>query len=331
MKTLRLLSVVLIVAILVPMAGVAPVVAQEPDQFYDKPVKIYLVQHASCAMDAFWCVVEQGIRDAEYDLKVDVTIISPPEFSPEQTAQDIDKALAANPDALGVTVTDGVLFDEPMRRAIDTGIPVIAYNAADWRPEGERIPYLTYIGQDEYLAGYQAGKRMIATHPDGQRAVCVNPAVGHVGTDTRCTGWADALKESGIESEVLAITYEASEAVTTMDDYYTANPDVNLWLVQGTGGQDPFFTFFENAGLEAGDIYQCGFDVSPKVTEAILNGITDFTIDQQPYLQGYMVVQWLTWLIRYGLTPPSNWVLTGPGFVDASNAQLVNELAGKIR
>jgi simple sugar transport system substrate-binding protein len=331
MKKLRLLSILLVVAFVVPLVVVAPVVAEEPDRFYDKPVNIYLVQHGNCSMDAFWCVVEQGIRDAAYDLGVDVTIISPAEFSPEQTAQDIDKALAASPDALGVTVTDGAMFDEPMRRAVDSGIPVIAYNAADWRPKEERIPYLTYIGQDEYLGGFSAGKRMVEAHPDGVAGVCVNPAVGHVGTDTRCTGWADALAESGIESEVLAITYDASEAVTTMDDFYTANPDVNLWLVQGTGGQDPFFTFVENAGLEPGDIYQAGFDVSPKVTAAILNGTTDFTIDQQPYLQGYMVVQWLTWIERYGLTPPSDWVLTGPGFVDAGNAELVNELAGKVR
>ena len=80
------------------------------------------------------------------------------------------------------------------------------------------------------------------------------------------------LAESGIDSEVLATTYDPSEAVTTMDDYYTANPDVDLWLVQGTGGQDPFFTFRESAGVGEDEIRQCGFDVSPKVTASILAG-----------------------------------------------------------
>ena len=331
MKTLRLLSILLILALVAPLAAAIPVAAEEPEAYADEPVNIYLVQHATCAWDAFWCVVEQGIKDAERDLNVDVTIVAPAEFSPEQTAQDIDKALAANPDALGVTVTDGVLFDEPMRRAIDSGIPVLAYNAADWRPKEERIPYAAYIGQDEYLGGYSAGQRMLAAYPDSTRSVCVNPAVGHVGCDQRCVGWADAMAEAGIDSEVLATTYDPSEAVTTMDDYYTANPDVDLWLVQGTGGQDPFFTFRESAGVGEDEIRQCGFDVSPKVTASILAGTTDFTIDQQPYLQGYMVVQWLTWMVRYGLTPPSDWILTGPGFVDSSNAELVDSLAGKQR
>jgi simple sugar transport system substrate-binding protein len=111
-----------------PQEAAAPAEAAQETR---KPVKVYLVSHGACSWDAFWCVVEQGNKDAARDLGVDLTIISPPKFDPEQTAQDIDKALAAKPDGLGVTVTDGVLYEEPMLRAIKSGIPVIAYNAAD--------------------------------------------------------------------------------------------------------------------------------------------------------------------------------------------------------
>ena len=328
MRRLNLLSILVSVAVLVPLVMVPSAGAQ--GGYPDKP-KVTLVSHGSCAWDAFWCAAERGAKDAARDLNVDLTIIAPDKFNPEKTAQDIDKALAGKPEGLGVTVTDGVLFQEPMMRAIKSGIPVIAYNAADWRPKAERIPYITYIGQDEYLGGYLAGQKLLAADPDGKRAVCVNPAVGHVGTDTRCKGWNDALAEKGIKSEVLAITYDPAEAATTMEDYYTANPDVNLWLVQGTGGQDPFYTFLKNAGLKPGDIYQAGFDVSPKVIQHIKDGTTDFTIDQVPYLQGYMAVQWLSWILRYGMYPPSDMTLTGPNFIDKTNADKVEEWAGKTR
>lgn len=295
-----------------------------------EPVKIVLVAHGACSWDAFWCVVEQGNKDAARDLGVDLTIISPPKFDPEQTAQDIDKGLAANPDGMGVTVTDGVLYEEPMMRAINSGIPVIAYNSADWRPREERIPYLTYIGQDEYLGGLEGGRRLIAAH-GGTRGVCVNQAVGHVGLDARCQGFSDALAEAGIESEVLAITDDPAESTTIMSDYFTANPDVDLWLTLGPNGANPFYAFMSEAGLAAGDIYHGTFDLSPEIAAKIEDGTTDFAIDQQPYVQGYLVVQWLTWIKRYGLYPPSEVTATGPGFVDKSNLDVVQKVAGKYR
>jgi simple sugar transport system substrate-binding protein len=313
------------------VAEEAEEMAAEPEVQDDRePVDIILVSHGACAWDAFWCVVEQGNKDAARDLGVNLTIISPPEFDPERTAQDIDKALAANPDGLGVTVTDGVLFEEPMLRAIESGVPVIAYNAADWRPREERIPYLTYIGQDEYTAGLVAGRKLVDSF-GGTSGVCVNQAVGHVGLDARCAGFADALAEADLEMEVLAITNDPAESATILDDYYTANPDVDLWLTLGPNGANPFYAFMDNAGLEAGDIYHATFDLSPEIAAKIKDGTTLLATDQQPYVQGYMVVQWLTWIKRYGIYPPTEVTATGPGVTDLGNIELVEKHAGTYR
>ncbi len=300
------------------------------DEFGREPVNITLVAHGACSWDAFWCVVEQGNNDAARDLGVNLTLISPPKFDPERTAQDIDKALAGKPDGLGVTVTDGVLFEEPMMRAIESGIPVIAYNAADQRPREERIPYLTYIGQDEYTGGLATGRRMVETY-GGTRGVCVNQAVGHVGLDARCQGFADALTEAELESEVLAISNDPAEAATTMEDYYTANPDVDLWLTLGPNGANPFYAFMKNAGLRAGDIYHATFDLGPEIAAKIKDGTTLLAVDQQPYVQGYMVVQWLAWIKRYGIYPPTEITATGPGLVDENTIEVVEKNAGTFR
>ncbi|MBE7549819.1 MAG: sugar ABC transporter substrate-binding protein [Anaerolineales bacterium] len=315
-----------------PAASAPPVAQETPtvDEFGREPVNIVLVAHGACSWDAFWCVVEQGNKDAARDLGVDLTIISPPEFDPERTAQDIDKALAAKPDGLGVTVTDGVLFEEPMLRAIESGVPVIAYNAADWRPPEERIPYLTYIGQDEYTGGLVAGRRMVEAY-GGTRGVCVNQVPGHIGLDARCQGFADALAETGLESEVLAITNDPAESATIMEDYYTANPDVDLWLTLGPNGANPFYSFMKNAGLQAGDIYHATFDLGPEIAEKIKDGTTLLATDQQPYVQGYLVVQWLTWIKRYGIYPPTEVTATGPGITDKDNIDLIAKFAGTYR
>ena len=328
MKKLHLLVVLVVVVSLISPLLAGPAAAQEPIR---KPVKMYIVSHGACSWDAFWCVVERGNKEAAKDLGVDLTLITPDKLNPEQTAQDIDKALAAKPDVLGVTVTDGVLFQEPLMRAIKAGIPVIAYNAADQRPKAERIPYLTYIGQDEYQGGYQGGQRLLAAHKEAKRGVCVNNAVGHVGLDARCRGFTDALKEAGLPVEVLASPNDAAEAAAIHADYYARNPDTNVWLTLGPNSASPFYAFMDKAGLKKGDIFHGTFDLSPEIMAKILDGTTDFGIDQQPYLQGYMLVQLGALLSRYGLTPANDITATGPGFVTKENLGKVKEYAGTYR
>ena len=326
-KAYRLLF--LLVAVTMIMGQFAAVMYAEEDE--EEP-NIVLVSHGSCAWDAFWCVVEQGNYDAAEDLGVNFTLIAADKWDPERTAQDIDKALAMEPDALGVTVTDGVLFEEPMLRAIDSGIPVMAYNTADMRPKEERIPYIAFVGLDENTGGRLAGQKIVADHPDATRGVCVNHVVGHVGVDARCKGFIEALDEAGIPAEVLAIpTEDMAAAATVMDDYHTSNPDVDVWFTVGPQASTPFYAFFDNAGLQPGDIVHVASALSEEDALRIADGTTEWTIDFGPYASGYLTVQYLTWAAKYGILPPTDYVATGPGVMDASNIDLVLDLAGTYR
>ena len=53
--------------------------------------------------------------------------------------------------------------------------------------------------------------------------------------------------------------------------------------------------------------------------QRIKDGTQLFSIDQQPYLQGYLAVSLLNGFVNYGLDLPTKPVLTGPGIVDAAN------------
>ena len=216
------------------------------------------VQHAECAWDSFWCTVQSGINTAAEDLGVDVTILAPDEFDLDKTASLIEQAVAANPDGIMLTVTDPILFREPIMKAINAGIPVIAYNAGSG-PIADNIPYYTYLGQDEYQGGYLGGLRLAAG--GGTQGVCINQQVGHTGLDKRCAGFSDALAESGIPAEVLAIGDDPAEAATIIGDYYTANPDTDIFLTLGPNGANPFYVFVENEGLTADDITHGTFDL----------------------------------------------------------------------
>jgi simple sugar transport system substrate-binding protein len=297
----------------------------------NRPLKIISVQHALCAWDSFWCTEEDAINEAASVLGVEVEILGPDKLDMEKTAQLIEQAVAANPDGLIVTIADADLLREPLMRAIDAGIPVVAFNSGAG-PEADGIPYLTLFAQDEYLAGYQAAKRLATAAGDGTHAaVCINHGVGAYWGDTRCAGYKAAMDELGIPSEVLGIGDDPAEATTVIGDYYVANPESDIFVTLGPTGANPFYAFVENQGLTAADVTHGTFDLSPEINENIKSGLTQFGIDQQPFLQGYNAIQTIVLLLRYGVTPTMPITPTGPGFVTIANIDTVGALAGTYR
>ncbi len=322
-------SMLIIISVL-NVPGLAPS-AGATDPVQDKKLTFYSICMGACSWDPFWCIVDRGMADAAKDMDVNIVTLAPSKWDPETVVQNIDRAIAAKPDGIGVTVIDGALFEKPLKRAIDAGIPVIAYDTADMRPKDQQIPYITFIGSDEYLSGYKAGDRLLKAHPQGTGGVCVNHSVGHGALDARCSGFVDRLKEAKLPSQVLAITEDAAEATTTIGDFYAANPTVNIWYTLGPIGVNPFYAFMKNAGLKAGDIFHGTNDMTPEIAAAIKDGTTDFSIDSQPYLVGFLTVSWLTWINRYGMYPAADITPTGPGFIDKTNIDIVSKYAGTYR
>jgi simple sugar transport system substrate-binding protein len=294
----------------------------------NRPVDLRMVQHALCAWDAFWCVVENGINQASTEMNVSSTVLGPDEFDLEQVAQLVDEALAAQPSGLALTVSDADLLREPIQGVLDAGIPVVAYNAGGG-PLVDGVAYMTYLGQDEWQGGHQGGLRLAAE--GGTKGVCINHQVGHTGLDARCAGFLQAMQEQGIAAEVLSITNDPAESQTIIDDHYTANPDIDIFMTLGPNGANPLYAFMETAGLGAGDLRHGTFDLSEEITARIKDGTTLFGIDQQPFAQGYGAVQALMLKVRYGISPALPVTPTGPGFVDVTNVAIVEELAGEYR
>ncbi|HVN53694.1 MAG TPA: substrate-binding domain-containing protein, partial [Anaerolineaceae bacterium] len=154
----------------------------------------------------------------------------------------------------------------------------------------------------------------------------------HSGLDARCKGFLDAYKEANLPAEVLGVKGEdAAQAQTTISDYYTAHPDVDSFLTLGPAGSDPFYAFVDASGLQPGKFYHATFDISPAGVKAIKNGTTLFIIDAQPFLIGYGTVMSLALYLRQNITPALGISATGPGFVDKSNVDIVEALAGTYR
>ena len=292
----------------------------------DKQLTFIAVQHARCAWDSFWCTVEEGISQAAADTGVEVTVLGPDSFDLNRVAELIDQAVAARPDGILLTYTDS-RFKDPVQRALDAGIAVVAYNAGQG-PELDGVDYLTYLGQDEYLGGYEGGRRLAAAAGAGTHmGVCINQQVGHVGLDARCRGFTDALAEADIgvagSNGVLAVSDDAAASQQTISDFHAANPAVDIFLTLGPNGATPFYGFIEQEGLMNDAFVHGTFDLNDMIADNIRSGRTEFGIDQQPFLQGYGAVTILYLNHRFRAVPPNSVTPTGPGFVTMANIDIL--------
>ena len=144
----------------------------------------------------------------------------------------------------------------------------------------------------------------------------------------RCKGFADAIgadyKKSTMDSGEDPTVIESKVAA-----YLRSHPDTHAILALGPDQAMGVLRGVNDAG-KAGKLYVATFDLSPDILKAIQAGQIQFAIDQQPYLQGYLPVAFLTEYARYGVIPANN-VNTGPGFVTKKNIALVEKLAGEYR
>lgn len=291
----------------------------------------YVVSHGGPG-DPFWGVVMKGMQDAADMLTkgtgdtIRATYLGPAVYSVTELVNMLNSAIAARPQGIVCTITDPAALDEPLRRAIELGIPVIAINVPDPRPAAQRIPYLFYVGGDEYLSGVKAAERMLAVKKP-TRAVVFIHEVGHVGLELRAQGFIEVMTAAGVPAEKLAIGIDPTQAVDIIRGYFSRYPTTDAIFTLGPLGTLPTVTFLREQGLVGKVMLGC-FDLDEVTLSAIQNGIALFTVTQQQYLQGYIPIVWLYLYNKFGFLP-ANDILTGPGFVDGTNVWMVEELIKK--
>lgn len=277
---------------------------------------VYVIVHGGIA-HPFWKVVEKGATDAAAlypDLKL--TYSGPEEYNLEKFVSLVEAAIAAKPNGLIVTITSETALDEPLRAAIKGGIPVIAINAPDSRPEGERIPYLTYIGEDPYTMGALVAKKMLEMASEmgvePKRAVFGNHHPGAFNIEQRVAGFVDTFKAANIPAEGIDVTEDPVKGAEILVAYLKANPDTNMVQPAGTPHTEAFIARAIEEGYVPGkDILVATIDLSPKVLDYIEEGKMLFTTDQQQYLQGYLSVVNMYLYVKYGFVPAPPPISTG--------------------
>lgn len=283
-----------------------------------KDINIAVVTHGSDT-DTFWSVVKNGVNNAQKDMGVNVKYRNPASGDLTEMARLIDSAVAKRPDGLVVSVPDTNALGKSIEKAVKLGIPVITINAGE--KFGKEIGALMHVGQSEYDAGLQAGKK--AKKAGVKSFLCVNHEITNVSLEQRCQGFADAL---GIKNNMLDVNTDPSEIERKVKPKLQ---DVDAVLTLGPTGASPTMNAIKSARLNK-HTYFVTFDVSKDILTGIKDGVIDFAIDQQQYLQGYMPIVVLTQMAKYGVLQSGD-INSGPGYITKSNYKLVEKFAGKYR
>lgn len=268
---------------------------------------------------SFWSVVKKGAEQAAKDEGVKL-IWSPSNNDPQKQAQLIDAAISQKVDGLAVSVPNADAIKAELAKAKAAGIPIVTLNSG--ADQSKALGAFTHVGQTETIAGQAAGDRLKSA--GAKKVLCIVHEQNNVGLQQRCQGVKQGFGGTVTDLQVkgtadIATTQTEIRSKLQADKSYDAvialNPDIATAAKAAIKGAS------SSAKLAT-------FDLSPDVAKSIEAGTILFAVDQQQYLQGYLPIVFLKLFKTNANTVGGGLpVLTGPGFVDKSNAATVVKLA----
>lgn len=290
--------------------------------------------HHSSASNTFWQAVKKGFEDACGKVDAECQMLfTQTEGSVTEQLANIEAAIARNPDALLTTIVDNEALDEPIQRARDAGITVIAVNVDDL--EGAKgNARQAFIGQGFQAAGYSLGQAQSANFPaEGPIRVLVGiSAPGQNWSEQRGQGVINFLEEYKASSG-RDITWEKIDSGTDLavtsdrvGAYLAGHPDLTAYFDTGFWHAS-VARVLADRGDAPGRVLLAGFDLVPEVIEQMKAGYVQVEVDQQPYMQGFMPVMEVYLAKNFGLAPTD--IDTGQGIVKAEDADSIMDLSAK--
>ena len=270
--------------------------------------------------DPFWAVVVKGAQDAAklLNCKVDFDLVGGDLALQQKRMQE---AIAMNVDGIALVINDDTVWDKLVVDALAKGIPVVAIDNDD--TEGDRgNSRLTYIGQDEFKAGYDLAMRLFEEGKKkgldlSQAHVAMSVEVpGAMYGVVRSDGVKKAMEEFGItSSEIIdAGGLEMTTVEQRLTSYLISHPEA-IFII-GLGGivTDRLTDALKAVGRQAGEVIAGGFDMTPGTLVGLKEGYMTAAIDSQQYLAGFYGVLVLYHYKLYGFLPT---VKTGGFLIDS--------------
>ncbi len=271
----------------------------------------------------FFTPTQYGAQDACALLNCEFQFTGSKDSIVAEMVNATNTAISGKADGIAIAVVDKDAFRAPVDQALDAGIPVVSYNA-DGARDDKGTNRLAYIGQGLYESGFALGQRAIEAGLDSGDVVGFIATPGALNIQPRIDGASAAIKQSGKSLNFTAVGTNAdvTRGLSIIDAYAQGHPDLAGMLAVDAGSTQSVGQVAEKYSMrDKGLKVAGGFDLVPETLNAINGGSLDFTIDQQPYLQGFLPVLYLyLYKLSGGLMFPSE-TNTGLLFVTKDNVK----------
>lgn len=209
-------------------------------------------------------------------------------------------AVAAKADGIAVALTSATAFNQPVETALSSGIPVVSYNA-----DATGNARMAYIGQDLYQSGFQVGQKLASKVTSGT-VVGFIATPGSLNIQPRMDGAIAAFKQyaPGVTVSQIASGATYDLELPAIEAYLSSHSNVAGYFAVDGGSTESLGQAIEKYSLSA-KVASGGFDLEPVTLQEVQKGNLGFTIDQQPYLQGFIpIVQLFLYKLSGGLVQP---------------------------
>lgn len=268
--------------------------------------------------DTFWDKIRAGAEAAAKKDNITLKYSNDPDATKQ--AALIQNAVDSKVDGIATTMATPNALKGAVANATAAKIPLVAFNSGI--DQYASLGALMYFGSDETLAGNTVGKRITAE--GGKHPLCVIQAQGSVALEARCAG----VKAQAPGTENLQVNGADDNSVkTTIQAKLAQDPSIDYIVTLGAPVALDAISSVSAASSKAKVVT---FDLNSAAAKDIQSGTLEFSVDQQPYLQGYLAVDslWL-YLTNGNDIGGGKAVLTGPSIVDSNNIAKIAPFAAK--
>jgi simple sugar transport system substrate-binding protein len=277
-----------------------------------KPLKFTLVNHVTT--NPFFTPTQNGAADACKLLGCSYQWTGSQTSNISEMVNAMQSAITAGVNGIGIALVDLHAFNKPTVSALSAGIPVVSYNA-----DAASNTRLAYIGQDLYVSGQQMGEHIAALVPSGDVVLFI-ATPGSLNIQPRIDGALATLKaHPGIKTHVVASGAALPAELSTVQAYATGHPTTKGYFAVDGGTTQSIGQVIQKQNLRAKGVKGGGYDLTPVTESTLAAGALDFTIDQQPYLQGfYPILEMYLYNVSQKLSGVAS-VDTGLKFLDKTS------------
>ncbi len=244
--------------------------------------KFTMVNHVTT--NTFFTPTQSGAADACKLLGCSYQWTGSQTSNVSEMVNAINSAISAGANGIATSLVDPTAFNAPVAHALSSGIPVVAYNA-----DATGNPRLAYIGQDLFVSGQQMGEHIVSLVPSGDVALFI-ATPGALNIQPRINGALATLKtHSSITPHVVATGAAVPAELTVINSYAVGHPNTKGMFAVDAGSTQGVAQTIQKLGLKS-KVKGGGYDLTPVTEQLLAAGYIQFTIDQQPYLQGFFPI-----------------------------------------